>query len=48
MRLDSRGLSDSDREELRVFIEWLLRVDSEVEHSIQIGADYTNKYIKIL
>jgi hypothetical protein len=47
MRLDSRGLSDSDKEELRLFAEWLLRVDIGVEHSIQIGPDCTNKYIKI-
>jgi hypothetical protein len=47
MRLDSRGLSDSDKEELRLFAEWLLRVGSGVEHSIQIGPDCTNKYIKI-
>jgi ATP-dependent DNA helicase PIF1 len=47
MMLDSRGLSDSDREELHVFAEWLLRVGSGVEHSIQIGPEYTNKYIKI-
>jgi hypothetical protein len=47
MRLDLRGLSDSDREELRVFAEWLLRVSSRVEHSIQIGTNCTNKYIKI-
>jgi ATP-dependent DNA helicase PIF1 len=47
MRLDFRGLSSSDREELHLFAEWLLRVGSGVEHSIQIGPDCTNKYIKI-
>jgi ATP-dependent DNA helicase PIF1 len=47
MRLDSRGLSNSDREELHLFAEWLLRVGSGVEHSIQIGPNCSNKYIKI-
>jgi hypothetical protein len=31
MRLNSRGLSDLDREELRVFAEWLLRVGNGAE-----------------
>jgi ATP-dependent DNA helicase PIF1 len=47
MILDSRGLSDSAREELRAFIEWLLKVGSGVEHSIQIENNPSNKYIEI-
>jgi ATP-dependent DNA helicase PIF1 len=47
MRLNSRGLSDLDREELRVFAEWLLRVGNGAENSIQIDNEPTNKYIKI-
>jgi hypothetical protein len=48
MRLDSRGLSTSDREELHIFAEWLLRVGSGVEPSIQISTDCGKKYIQIL
>jgi hypothetical protein len=47
MRLSSRGLSDLDREELRVFAEWLLSVGNGTEHSIQIATEPTNKYIQI-
>jgi ATP-dependent DNA helicase PIF1 len=47
MRLDSRGLSTSDREELRIFAEWLLRVGSGVEPFVQINTDHGKKYIKI-
>jgi ATP-dependent DNA helicase PIF1 len=47
MRLNLRGLSDLDREELRVFAEWLLRVGNGTEHSIQIAIEPTNKYIQI-
>jgi hypothetical protein len=47
MILDSRGLSDSAREELHAFIEWLLKVGSGVEHSIQIENNPSNKYIEI-
>jgi hypothetical protein len=45
MRLDSRSLSHLDREELRMFAEWLLRVGSGTEPYIQIQNE-TN-YIKI-
>jgi len=45
MRLDSRSLSPSDREELRVFAEWLLRVGSGIEPYIQIQNEAN--YIKI-
>jgi ATP-dependent DNA helicase PIF1 len=34
MRLNSRGISESNREELGIFAEWLLRVGNEAEHSI--------------
>jgi ATP-dependent DNA helicase PIF1 len=46
MRLNSTSLSPSDREQLRIFAEWLLRVGSEIEPSVQINAD-RGKYIKI-
>ena len=45
MRLDSRSLSPSDREELRMFAEWLLRVGSGIEPYIQIQNEAN--YIKI-
>ena len=45
MRLDSRSLSPSDREELRMFAEWLLRVGSGIEPYIQIQNE--PNYIKI-
>jgi ATP-dependent DNA helicase PIF1 len=47
MRLNSRGISESDRVELHIFAEWLLRVGNGVEHSIQIRNEPSNKYIKI-
>jgi ATP-dependent DNA helicase PIF1 len=47
MRLNSRGLSDSDKAELRIFAEWLLRVGNGAEHSIQIENEPGNIYIKI-
>jgi ATP-dependent DNA helicase PIF1 len=47
MRLYSRGLSDLDREELRTFAEWLLKVGSGVEPLIQIENNPSNKYIEI-
>jgi ATP-dependent DNA helicase PIF1 len=46
MILNLRGLLDLDKEELCVFAEWLLRVGSGVEHSIQIENESGNKYIK--
>ena len=45
MRLDSRSLSPSNREELRMFAEWLLRVGSGIEPYIQIQNEAN--YIKI-
>jgi ATP-dependent DNA helicase PIF1 len=47
VRLNSRGLSDSDKAELRIFAEWLLRVGSGTEHSIHMENEPGNKYIKI-
>jgi ATP-dependent DNA helicase PIF1 len=47
MRLNSRGLSNSDKDELCLFVEWLLRVGSGSEHSIQMENESGNKYIKI-
>jgi ATP-dependent DNA helicase PIF1 len=47
MRLDSRGLSPSDRDKLHIFAEWLLRVGSGIEPSIEIKTDRGKKYIKI-
>jgi ATP-dependent DNA helicase PIF1 len=48
IQLVSRGLSALDREELCIFVEWLLRVGSGVEPSVQINTDCGKKYIKIL
>jgi hypothetical protein len=47
MRLDSRGLLDSHREELCSFAEWILKVGGGVDPSIQIENNPSNKYIKI-
>jgi ATP-dependent DNA helicase PIF1 len=47
MRLDSRGLSASDREELRIFVELLLRVGNRVEPYVQINTGRGKKYKKI-
>jgi ATP-dependent DNA helicase PIF1 len=47
MRLDSRGVSNSDREQLREFPEWLLRVGSGLEPSIQIESNLSLNYIRI-
>jgi ATP-dependent DNA helicase PIF1 len=47
MRLDSTGLSDSHRQELRSFAEWLLKVDNGDAPSIQIENNPSNKYIEI-
>jgi ATP-dependent DNA helicase PIF1 len=47
MRLNSRGVSDSDKEQLREFAEWLLRVGSGVEPSIQIESNLSLNYIII-
>jgi ATP-dependent DNA helicase PIF1 len=47
MRLDSRDLSAVDKEDLRIFAEWLLRVGNGVESSIGIATNHGKKYIKI-
>jgi ATP-dependent DNA helicase PIF1 len=47
MRLDSRDLSAADKEELRTFAEWLLRVGNGVEAFVQFGTDRGKKYIRI-
>jgi ATP-dependent DNA helicase PIF1 len=47
MRVDSRGLSPTDRQELCTSAEWLLRVGSGVEPYIEIETDPRKKYIKI-
>jgi ATP-dependent DNA helicase PIF1 len=47
MRLNSRGVSDSDKDQLHEFAEWLLRVSSGVEPSIQIESNLSLNYIKI-
>jgi hypothetical protein len=47
MRLDSRDLSATNKEELRAFAEWLLRVGNGVEASVQFGIDCGKKYIRI-
>jgi ATP-dependent DNA helicase PIF1 len=47
MRLESRGVSDSNREKLHEFVEWLLRVGSGLEPSIQIESNLSLNYIII-
>jgi ATP-dependent DNA helicase PIF1 len=47
VRLDLRGLSDSQREELHSFAKWLLKVGSRVAPSIQIENNPSKIYIEI-
>jgi ATP-dependent DNA helicase PIF1 len=47
MRLNSKDLSPRDREELHIFLEWLLRVGNGIEPTVQIASDHGKKYIKI-
>ncbi|WVZ96161.1 hypothetical protein U9M48_041832, partial [Paspalum notatum var. saurae] len=47
MRLSSSCLTPSDREELRMFAEWLLRIGSGTEPFIQIQNEPSNTYIRI-
>jgi ATP-dependent DNA helicase PIF1 len=47
MRLDSKDLSATDKEELHIFAAWLLRVGNGEETSVQVPTDRGKKYIKI-
>ncbi|PNT67796.1 hypothetical protein BRADI_3g32252v3, partial [Brachypodium distachyon] len=47
MRLASRSLSPSDRENLRIFAEWLLRVGDGTEPYIAIENEPENAFIQI-
>jgi hypothetical protein len=47
MRLQSPTLSHSDREELRLFAEWLLRVGNGTEHYVDVPNQPSNTFIEI-
>jgi hypothetical protein len=47
MRLKAPSLSESDREELRLFAEWLLRVGNGTEPFIDIPNEPANMFIQI-
>ncbi|KAJ1260553.1 hypothetical protein BS78_10G241500 [Paspalum vaginatum] len=47
MRLSSSCLTPFDRDELRIFAEWLLRIGSGTEPFIQIQNEPSNTYIRI-
>lgn len=47
MRLKAPSLSESDREELRSFAEWLLRVGNGIEPFIDIPNEPANMFIQI-
>jgi ATP-dependent DNA helicase PIF1 len=43
MRLDSKDLSATDKEELHIFAAWLLRVGNGEETSVQVPTDRGKK-----